>query len=210
MVEACNAPESRTGREQSEQTKKMKPRKLTERQQRFIAEYLVDCNEEQAAIRAGYAKKSAHSTGSRLLKLPAVRRALQSGQRDRCARTNITQDAVVRELAAVGFASLKDVCEWDGGQLSIVDSKRLTSEQAASIAEITETVTSRGGTVRIKQHSKLKALEMLAKHVGLYDSQDDAQPTGALEELSPVLRKKLEVIYGTISLPRAYEESRDG
>lgn len=190
--------------------KKKKPRKLSARQQCFISEYLVDCNEEQAAIRAGYAKKSASSTGARLLKHPAIRQVLQEGQRDRCARTAITQDAVVRELAAVGFASLKDVCEWDDGHLRIVDSQALTDEQAASIAEITETVTSRGGTVRVKQHSKLKALEMLAKHVGLYDAQDGAQPSGALEELSPVLRKKLEAIYGTISLAGSQIESGDG
>ena len=209
MVEAGNAPESGSGAELSKQTKK-ETRKLTVRQQRFIAEYLIDCNEEQAAIRAGYAKKSAQRTGARLLKHPIVRQTLQSGQRDRCARTRITQDAVVRELAAVGFASLKDVCEWDGGQLRIVDSQRLTNEQAASIAEITETVTSRGGTVRIKQHSKLKALEMLAKHVGLYEAQDEPQSAGALEELSPVLRKKLEAIYGTISLSSAHEESCEG
>ncbi|MCG8531920.1 MAG: terminase small subunit [Desulfovibrionales bacterium] len=120
------------------------------------------------------------------------------GQQQKAAQPNVvTQESVVRELALLGFSNLKDVCQWDDGHLVLHDSGKLTKEQAASIAEITETVTSRGGTVRVKLHSKLKALEMLAKHVGLYELQEDGEGA-SIEELSPVVRKKLEAIYGVL------------
>lgn len=40
---------------------------LTDKQQRFVAEYLVDRNATQAAMRAGYSEKTAQQQGSRLL-----------------------------------------------------------------------------------------------------------------------------------------------
>lgn len=172
---------------------------LSAKQWRFVNEYLVDFNGKQAACRAGYAVRSAANTASRLLALPEVIHGIRLRQNELDSRHIVTQEAVVKELAAVGFANLKDVCSWNNGQLTMIASHELTDAQAASIAEITETVTSRGGTVRVKQHSKLKALEMLAKHVGLYEPQMEMRDGQALEELSPVLKKRLEAIYGILS-----------
>ncbi|MCG8532306.1 MAG: terminase small subunit [Desulfovibrionales bacterium] len=165
---------------------------LTLRQQRFVREYLVDNDGEKAALRAGYSAPSARRTAQRLLGRRDVQ-SLLKGQTT--GAEHVTQQQVVQELAAVGFANLSDVCTWDDGHLVLKPSSELSAGQAASIAEITETVTSRGGTVRVKLHSKLKALEMLAKHVGLYDSFEETTK-GGVEELSPVLKKKLEQIYG--------------
>lgn len=174
-------------------------RKLSAKQRRFINEYVTDYDGCLAACRAGYAKKSASSSAGRLLAMPEIVEGIRARQQERAERTQVTQDAVIRELAAVGFASLKDVCTWDDGHLVLINSQDLSDAQAASIAEITETVTTRGGTVRVKQHSKLKALEMLAKHVGLYDPPEMESEEKSLEELSPVLKKRLETIYGIIS-----------
>ncbi|SHJ48788.1 phage terminase small subunit [Halodesulfovibrio aestuarii] len=174
-------------------------RKLSAKQQHFIDEYVIDFNGRLAACRAGYAERAALTTAGRLLAMPEVADGIQKRLQELSERGQVTRDAVVRELAAVGFASLRDVCAWDDGHLTLVSSQDLSNAQAASIAEISETVTTRGGTVRVKQHSKLKALEMLAKHVGLYDSPEVEQDGKSLEELSPVLKKRLEAIYGIIT-----------
>ena len=50
--------------------------KLTEKQQRFVEEYLVDLNATQAAIRAGYSVKTADVQGSRMLRNVKVLRRL--------------------------------------------------------------------------------------------------------------------------------------
>lgn len=70
---------------------------LTAKQQRFVAEYLKDRNQTQAAIAAGY--KSPEVEGSRLLKNAKVAAEIAKGQADRIERTNITLDYVLQRLA---------------------------------------------------------------------------------------------------------------
>ena len=51
--------------------------KLTAKQKRFVQEYLIDLNATQAAIRAGYSKKSAHSIGPENLEKPEIKQAIE-------------------------------------------------------------------------------------------------------------------------------------
>ena len=74
---------------------------MTPKQERFIAEYLVDLNATQAAIRAGYSEKTAYSIGQENLKKPAVAEAVVAAQAKRSERTEITQDYVIREITQV-------------------------------------------------------------------------------------------------------------
>ena len=81
---------------------------LTDKQKRFVAEYLVDLNATQAAIRAGYSKKTADRIGPELLGKTCVSEAIQVAMRDREKRTEITQDRVLNELGKVAFAKAAD------------------------------------------------------------------------------------------------------
>ncbi len=71
---------------------------MTPKQERFVSEYLVDLNATQAAIRAGYAKKSADVEGSRLLANAKVAAAVAAAQAKRSERTEITQDYVLTSI----------------------------------------------------------------------------------------------------------------
>ena len=73
-------------------------KKLTPKQQRFVAEYLIDLNATQAAIRAGYAKKSADVEGSRLLVNAKVSAAVATAQAKRSERTEIDADYVLASI----------------------------------------------------------------------------------------------------------------
>lgn len=79
---------------------------LTPKQQRFATEYLVDLNATQAAIRAGYSKKTAMEQGYQLLQIPSVQQAVAAGQRKREIKTGIT--------AAWALERLKREAEFDG------------------------------------------------------------------------------------------------
>ena len=81
---------------------------LTDKQKRFVAEYLVDLNATQAAIRAGYSKKTADRIGPELLGKTCVSEAIRVAMRDREKRTEITQDRVLNELGKVAFAKAAD------------------------------------------------------------------------------------------------------
>lgn len=72
--------------------------KLTPRRQRFVDEYLIDLNATQAAIRAGYSKKTAEQQACNLLKDVNVRQTIGLAQAERSQRTEITQDDVLNGL----------------------------------------------------------------------------------------------------------------
>jgi hypothetical protein len=76
----------------------MPTRPLTPKQERFVAEYLLDLNATAAARRAGYSAPNADKIGPELLGKTRVREAIQTAQAARAERTQLTQDWVVRQL----------------------------------------------------------------------------------------------------------------
>ncbi len=76
------------------------PRKLTSKQRCFVEEYPVDLNATQAAIRAGYSKKTAKQQGARLLTNVDVAAAIQAAMDARSERTEISQDYVLTTIQA--------------------------------------------------------------------------------------------------------------
>lgn len=76
----------------------MSDKKLTAKQARFKDEYLIDNNATQAAIRAGYSKKTAKSQGQRLLTNVDIAAAIKVGQKDIAKRNGLTIDDILDEL----------------------------------------------------------------------------------------------------------------
>lgn len=72
---------------------------LSPRERRFASEYVVDLHGTEAAIRAGYAKKSARNTSQALLRRPHVIEAIEQAQAEIAVRNEITVDDYLRELA---------------------------------------------------------------------------------------------------------------
>lgn len=155
------------------------PRPLTAKQARFVAEYLVDANATRAAIRAGYSEKSAGDYACQLLRKTQVREAVNEQRRAQAARTRITADRVLHELARIGFVDIGDVASWgESGAVQVVPSEDMTADHRAALSEVTFTETGGGTTrngderervvtVRVKMHDKAKALGLLCKHLGL-------------------------------------------
>lgn len=81
----------------------------SERQILFVKEYLVDLNATQAAIRAGYSKKTAMQQGQRLLTLPTIQAAIQKEIRKQEKRTEITADAVLKQWWDIATADPNDI-----------------------------------------------------------------------------------------------------
>ena len=74
------------------------------KRKRFCHEYLKDLNATQAAIRAGYSKKTAYSIGSELIHHPPLRRYINGLAQMQRIRTNVTSDLVLKELKKIAFA----------------------------------------------------------------------------------------------------------
>jgi len=143
---------------------------LTARQARFVAEYLIDLNATQAAIRAGYSEKTARTVGCENLAKPNIAEAIQSAQAKRETRTEITQDRVLAELARVGFADMRKAVTWGNLGVTLKDSAQIDDDTALAIGEVSQGPNG----IKIKMHDKLAALDKIARHLGMYKDGSDA------------------------------------
>ncbi len=148
--------------------------KLTDKQAAFVREYLVDLNATQAAIRAGYSERTAYSVGQRLLKNVEIQRAVAAAQAKRARRVEITADRVVAELAKIAFSDPRDLMEWGPDGVVLRPSAELSDDQAASVAEVAEN----NAGLRLKKHDKVKALELLGRHIGIFTDKVKAEVSG--------------------------------
>lgn len=187
--------------------------KLTAKQQRFCDEYLIDLNATQAAIRAGYSLKTARAQGQRMLTNVDIQTYISELIKKREKRTEITQDSVLRELALIAFAKASDyarvvekdaMVEVDGNMVPVLDedgnqvkyrtvepilTDELTEDQKKAIAVIKK---GRDG-FEIKPYSKIQALELLGKHLGMFTEKVEVKNTtpNAFEGLTTEELKKL-------------------
>ncbi|MGR9076247.1 terminase small subunit [Rhizobium leguminosarum] len=147
---------------------------LSEKQKRFVAEYLIDLNATQAAIRAGYSAKTAQQQGSRLLSNVVVQEELARQQSKVAERLEITKERIVDELAKIGFANMLDYMRAGPDGDPYLDFSGLTRDQAAALSEVTveDFKDGRGEDardvrrVKFKLHDKKGALVDLAKMLG--------------------------------------------
>jgi phage terminase small subunit len=141
---------------------------MNHRQQRFVLEYLQDANLTQAAIRAGYRPRWAHSGNVvRLAGRPDVRAALAAEIAARARRTGILPDRVLDELVRIAFAEIGRIVEWrpDGALLKPRES--LSPDDTAAIAEMA--LDDQGRIVTLRLHDKEAALAVLARRLGVAD-----------------------------------------
>ncbi len=141
---------------------------LTPKQARFVEEYLLDLNATAAAKRAGYSEKTAKQQGQRLLTNVDVQAAVTEAQKARSERTNAEADDVVLELKRLAFSNIRQYVEWGPDGVKLKDSTGLDDTASRCIAEVSETKSEKGGTVKFKLHDKRGALTDLMRHLGLF------------------------------------------
>lgn len=142
--------------------------KLTAKQQRFVEEYLIDLNATQAAIRAGYSPKTAYSIGNELLNKPDIRARIDKAIAERSARTGVNQDRIIRELARIAFIQAPDVINFDDATLNNSASEDNLAAIASVKVKTIPTSDGEGVEREIRLADKLKALELLGKHIGMF------------------------------------------
>lgn len=145
---------------------------LNERQKRFCDEYMIDLNATQAAIRAGYSVKTANEQGARLLANVSVQAKIQQLQAEISRRTGISQDRVIRELAKVAFLNPLNLVDRDGKIRSDATPDDLACIEGVKYKR-SDTDTGFSEEREVKIASKLKALELLGKHLGLFVDKTD-------------------------------------
>ena len=155
---------------------------MTEKQKIFADEYLIDLNATRA-YRAAYPSvkkdETARANGSRMLTNANVAGYISDRMNERQKRTEITQDMVLQELASIAFARATDYVEikFDGTNsvVMVKPTTELSEEQIGAIAGIKEGANG----IEIKLNDKEKALEMLGRHLGMWNDKLDMKVTPA-------------------------------
>lgn len=158
--------------------------KLTAKQKRFCEEYLVDLNATQAAIRAGYSSKGINKRTTRMMANDGIQQYISELMQEQSKRTEITADRVLQELAAIAFSDRTELAQvGKRGEVYFTPTDELSDEAKKTIAGIEE---GKYGT-KVTSYDKVKALELLGKHLGLFTS--GADNSAALDKLDEVLSK---------------------
>lgn len=148
---------------------KLSPKRLT-----FCKEYLVDLNGTQAAIRAGYSKKTAGDQAKQMLHTPSVKKEVERLLAARSKRTEITADLVLGRLDDIGGLDIGDCFDDNGRFKNIKDIPKEIRKCIASI-EVFEEFEGVGrdripvGEVRkIKFNDKIKANELIGRNLKMW------------------------------------------
>lgn len=163
--------------------------KLTAKQELFCNEYLIDLNATQAAIRAGYSVDTASEMGYENLNKPHLQTLISELKVIRLKRCEITQDNVLRELAKISFADIRNFYDHDGNirrphELDDNSAAALASIDVDEIKEYNRDTGIRdvvGITKKIKLHSKTTALDLLGRHLGIFEKDNKQRSSEGLK-----------------------------
>ncbi len=141
--------------------------KLTDRQERFCREYILDYNATQAAIRAGYSEKTAKSIGSENLTKPDLLARVRELQKEQAEKLCISADWVVMQWVEVYRRCMQatEVLIWDYDEKKMVPSGEYTFDSKGA----------------------LNALEMIGKYLGMFSEDKKKSEKQMLEHLDKVL-----------------------
>lgn len=155
--------------------------KLTNQQQRFVEEYLIDLNASDAAIRAGYKHRQC---GRRLMTVEKVLEAVQAAKAERSQRTQVNADYVLKRLVEIDQMDCLDILNDDGSVKPVRDWPQIW-RQFVSGFDVAELFTGGGedrelaGMLKkIKWPDKIKNLELIGKHVNVQAFRDKVEWSG--------------------------------
>jgi phage terminase small subunit len=158
---------------------------MTPKQRLFIKEYLIDVNATQAAIRAGYSRKTARQQGQRLLTNVDIFSEIRAAKKKREEETDITAEMVLRDIALIAFSDIRDYVEIQGdGSVRAKTWDEMPEGASRAVKEVKEIrrIMGRGEDGKeivfecrlgYKLHDKLKALELLGNHLGMWKDRSE-------------------------------------
>lgn len=181
--------------------------KLNPKEQAFVREYLKEQHVTKAAIKAGYAEKSAHVTGSRLLKNPKIMDALSKAQGKAMDKVDIQVSHVLRVIKSILTFDPRDLYYPDG---SVKPPNEWSDDVALAVQgfEAMELFEGTGDSKhafgmikKVKLADRMKAAELLVKVLGmtapdrLEISGRNGQPIAVQPDLSHWKTEDLERLY---------------
>lgn len=159
---------------------------MTDQRKRFADRYFETLNGTQSAIYAGYSELSAKSQASQLLSDPEIEEYISKLREVESAKSGINRQRVLDEYAKIAFFDIREVYDVDGGLIHV---KQMDDNAAGAIASIKTTEewgeddegrkTITGAIKEVKVFDKIRALQDLGKHLGLFEKDNDQKKNQA-------------------------------
>lgn len=147
------------------------------KQEMFVQEYLIDLNATQAAVRAGYSQKTARQIGSQLLANLNIQERLSELYEERRQKVKVESDEVLLELIQIAKSDIVELFQ-DNGTVKEIKDIPASFRRCISSVEINETFEHEGNTKvwtgytkKVRLWDKTKALDMLCRHLGLFNDK---------------------------------------
>jgi phage terminase small subunit len=151
-------------------------KKLTDKQERFCVEYMIDFNATQSAIRAGYSENTANEQGSQNLAKLSIQERIQELKAKASEKLDITHTDLLRELKNWAYSDITETIS-----LTPLEVKELPIEIRRLVTKYKHTKVNVEGveteTIELHFVSKEKAIEMIAKHIGFYEKDNTQKKT---------------------------------
>ena len=175
---------------------------LTDDQLAFVEEYTRDLDGARAvrAISKRADKASEAVQAAQWLANPLISQRVQERLRKLAEERGLSPQRIIDELIPIAFQDPRGVMSWGPDGVELRDSRDLTREDAICISEVSQTVSPGGGTLKIKLHDKLRALEMLGKHYAMWVDRMDVKHD-AMSAVRDMTKEELE---------QRFEELRKG
>lgn len=167
-------------------------RGLTDKQSRFVEEYLIDLNGTQAAIRAGYSAKTAGWICQELLTKTHIQQAIQKRRTALSKKVEITQERVLQEYARIAFFDPRKVFDSTGAprQIHELDDDTAAAIVGLEVVQVGNAEVGVGDVLKYKMADKKGALDSVARHLGMFNDKLDLKVTDALAERLARARKR--------------------
>ena len=147
------------------------------RQERFAQAIAKGATQTDAAIKAGY--KNPKGNAHRIMENEDVKARIAELAEKIAERTVVSVERLVKEAARLAYSNVTDIVSFKGKTLTLKDSAELTDDITAAISEVSKT---KDG-IKIKLHSKQAALELLARHKGMFRGNLNLNVTLSLSDL---------------------------
>lgn len=163
---------------------------LTDKQEMFCREYLVDLNATQAAIRAGYSVKTANRTASENLSKPDIQNRIAELKLQRNEDVGIDAAYVLKRLVEIDRMDVLDIL-LPNGELKPIKDWPKTWRTTLSGIDVTEMSGDTPGFIKkIKWPDKVKNLELLGKHISVQAFSDKLETKHSIDdEMAELLRE---------------------
>jgi phage terminase small subunit len=160
---------------------------LDQREALFVGFYLSNGgNAKRAAASAGYTGDTG-ARGASMIRKPEVAKLIRSSRLKKLSALDIKAERVLIELARIAFADVRKLFQPDG---SLVPLRKLDADSAGAIATVQ---VGRGGSmIRLKFASKISALDLLGRYLGLWDADGKVAGKDSIDQLIEAMRNPVQ------------------